>query len=359
MRRWLLAAALVLCSACAFADTQYYRSNDFGMLLERIPSYLKDQNEWVLQIQRDGGSEVRRLLQDGKEKHRWETTSGGKQRVERELVAGELVAVRIYSLTGELTDEEQYDKSGLTQKTRYTYGGGRLARTQAFDPDGALKWTEDYLYATNGSLREVRKTPATGSPSVSRFVSGPSGVSEERDSANGTVRVVRYDRLGRPIERVLSNADGVSATEDLTYRGDSDTLSDSVEELSQQKQTVSRSFDDKGRLLTETTKAGPAVVEQVTYVRDDKGDVITKRRVSSAGQEVWNYTLAADGSVAKEQYLRRGVLQKITLYGTGATRTEELYQDGLLFLKVFYEGDNRVKEELYDHGRLLRTRTFP
>jgi len=78
-----------------------------------------------------------------------------------------------------------------------------------------------------------------------------------------------------------------------------------------------------------------------------------------AGLEEWRYTLNQAGKIGQEDYFRRGSLEKITLYGQNDTRTEELYQDGSVFMKVYYQGDRRVKEEVYDEGKVVKERSFP
>ena len=40
-------------------------------------------------------------------------------------------------------------------------------------------------------------------------------------------------------------------------------------------------------------------------------------------------------------------------------RTEELYRDGELFLKVFFDGDTRLREEVWFNGRMERERSYP
>jgi hypothetical protein len=49
---------------------------------------------------------------------------------------------------------------------------------------------------------------------------------------------------------------------------------------------------------------------------------------------------------------------KVTVHGEGKLRTEELYRDGELFLKVFYDGDTRLREEVYSNGGLQRERSY-
>ena len=72
--------------------------------------------------------------------------------------------------------------------------------------------------------------------------------------------------------------------------------------------------------------------------------------------ELWKYSVDDKGKVSREEYFLLGSLQKVTLYGEGKLRTEEIYKDEDLYLKVYFDGDTRVKEEVYSGGKLLRER---
>jgi hypothetical protein len=122
---------------------------------------------------------------------------------------------------------------------------------------------------------------------------------------------------------------------------------------------IERRYDSAGRLIQETTTpaSGTATVE--TWVRDTDGYVVSRMRRGPDGLEAWKYALRADGSVSRVEYSRRGSLEKVTIYGDAGARTEELYTGGEMFLRVFYSGDQRVREEVWSGGSLVRTRTYP
>lgn len=100
------------------------------------------------------------------------------------------------------------------------------------------------------------------------------------------------------------------------------------------------------------------VREISAYEYDEKGKVTTKTRRSSEGLEAWKYSYADSGDLSREEYFQRGIRVKVTLYGEGKLRTEELYREGELFLKVFYDGDIRLREEVYANGSLSRERSY-
>lgn len=359
-------AIAFLCSLPLSAAPSLFRSNDFGMRLEPLPQWRRFETTWILEISPKADGEVRRLLKDGKEVRRWEIfRAQDAHREEREFSSGTLVARRISSPAGALLEEDQYAKGGLSQKSLYTYASSRLVRVRVIAADGEIISTDEYFYGSRGGLREVRRTSAKEGSHTSWFVEGSSGLAEERQTSGDSVFVARYDTHGRVVEKESRKGKEIVEREDFVYRADSghaggrDLLASSTERHPGESRVISRTYDASGRLQAEETSVGGKVTEEIQYAWDDKGRVTRKLRRSSLGLEEWRYVLDDKGKTTREDYFSRGSLQKVTLYGDNDTRTEELYQGGALFLKVYYEGDRRAREEVYDDGSLIRQRTFP
>jgi len=354
-----LLALLFFCTIRSFGEEIFYTSNASGMLLQRVSAYRRDETEWIVSVNKSAAAETRRLLDNGVESRRWETTWSSTQKVERELVGDVLQYRRVYDAGGALLQEEQYKSGELSQKSIFTYSAGRLMRMRAVDGAGAQIYAEEYLYATNGSLRQVVRTGSPGEVTSSSFVAGPAGLSEERVHGVDANYVVRYDVQGRVEDREERRGTALVSREDFTYQGDGDALAHSTLSLPADSTVVERTYDDGGLLATETTTTKGAVVLQDTYTRDEKGQVTVKVRRGPLGIESWKYTRDDAGVVKREQYSLRGSIVKVTLYGEKSQRVEELYANGEVVLKVYYDGDTRLKEQVYKGGVLLRERTFP
>jgi hypothetical protein len=357
----LLAVSLLLVSASgAFGETLLYRSNSFGMLLEPVQRYGRDQTEWVIEVERKGSLETRRLLDNGAETRRWETAVSAKsgEKTEREFAGDALVALRIYDRSGSLLQEDQYAGGGLSQKTVLTYGGGRLQRVRVQASDGTLLYTEDYLYETNGALRQVRRTPPVGEASLSAYTYGSSGLSEERTTAGDTANLDRYDSRGRVIHRERRASGAIVSIQDFSFRPDSGVLLSSIERYPDEGKQTERSYDEKGLLSEEVTTAAGKVLDTIAYARNDKGWMTTKTRRGPLGLEVWRYSLDDSGKVTREAYSVSGSLARMTLYGDGKLRTEALYKEGEVFLKIFYDGDTRLREEVFVDGVKVQERSY-
>jgi hypothetical protein len=131
-----------------------------------------------------------------------------------------------------------------------------------------------------------------------------------------------------------------------------------VEKLPADGGLVERQYDLEGRLVQETKSVKGNVREVLGYEHDKNGNVTLKTRKSSEGLEAWKYSYTDLGRLSSEEYFFRSVRLKVTLYGEGKLRTEEHYRDGELFLKVFYDGDAKLREEVYSNGTMRHERSY-
>lgn len=357
--RYLLILLLAIVPR-GYSDELLYRSNEVGMTLEPVAPFMRDSSRWILAVDRKDPDEVRRLFDNGKEVRKWVTsgTAKGGMREEREYAGAVLSARRIFDATGNLLQEETYDAGSLAQKTLFTYSGNQLTRMRNLAPDGSLLTSERYVYATNGALREVRRTAADGDTRFSSYVSGRSGLSEERNSVGDVLSVQRYDTQGRLVSREQRQGDEILVREDFLFRPDSGVLLSSQETVPVGKKVTDRRYDEAGRLVSETTAEKGTVVEEILTTRDEKGGVTARTRRTPAGLETWRYVLDDAGKVTRESHFRRGSLVQVTVYGAGKERTEEFYKDEEMVLKAWFDGDVRLREEVYSGGTLVRERKY-
>ena len=361
MTKLLITLAFVLAVRPASAQDRYYRSNEMGMLLAPVAAALKDDSRFVARVTRDGPNEDERLYDNGKEIHRWQTiwNADHSQRVELESQNGSLAARRVFDATDALLAEDRYSAGELASRIIFAYVAGQLVTRRELDPRGKETARDTYVYADNGSLREARRSTPDGATDTASVVSGWSGLAELRSVDDGRVVAERFDTGGRLLQRRRENAAGVKTVEEFEYDPKSGTLVSSRQSASDGP-VVDRRYDAAGLLLQETTTLKGRTTETVDYRRDEKGRVIAKTRRGSAGIETWYDTYDDAGARAREEYFARGVRVKVTLYGEDRKRTEELYRrDGELFLKVFFDGDQRRREEVYADGELVHARDFP
>jgi hypothetical protein len=361
MRRlaWAAAALLLQCALSAAAEASLYRSNAAGMLLEPIPAFRRDESEFVMEVEKKGDLEIRRLFQAGKESRRWETvTASDGAKTEREYDGGTLAAKRAYAATGGILWEETYADGKLEQKSIYEYSEGRLAGVRVQDAKGAHVYTERFQLAERGSLRQVQRANADGSATSSWYAAGDTGLAEERNTVGGVSYIRRYDAKGRVTVIELMKDGETASRRELSYKGDTDLLLSAVETIPAEKKRIDEDYDQDGRLFQQRVSVADKETERTDYARDKEGKVQTARRTSGEGIEEWRYEYDSSGDVSSEKYFRKGSLEKVTVYTAKGERYEELYKDGELFLRAYYKDEVKTREQVYEKGILVRERSF-
>lgn len=367
--------AALLASARAPGAERWFRSDEMGMAIEPIPAFRADEFPWVLGVERreaagGGWVETRRLLGGGVEQRRWTLARAADGRTEeREERRGLLVARRVTGAAGELLQEELFAGGEPAGRSLYEYASGRLARVRVFAADGTLVSTVEYATSPSGRLREVRWwTAADGSRRTESQAAGGTGyaaggaaIAEERTRDGDRWRTTRYDEAGRVAERLQGGPTGVESRERLAYAGAARTPASSWTEWPAERKVVEVSYDASGAEVARVTSVDGTVTERIAWTRDGSGRALVMRRTGTGGSVEVRFTWAADGTLEREEHFARGVRVKNVLYpaaGEEPRRIEELFDEGVLFLRVHYRGEDRVREEVIVDGRTVRERTF-
>ena len=80
--------------------------------------------------------------------------------------------------------------------------------------------------------------------------------------------------------------------------------------------------------------------------------------ISDDGLEIWEYDYDNQGRLKKELYQRRGALVRISFFPSEVERIDELYRSDKAFLRVTWHNDMKLREEVLNDGRVIKTRDF-
>ena len=122
-----------------------------------------------------------------------------------------------------------------------------------------------------------------------------------------------------------------------------------------------RSYDGEGRIIEIEVKQQGQTVEQIHHLRDEEGRILETIKRGARGMEHWLFIYDSEGGLLREEYSLRGSLERVTLYGEegeAATRVEELYRQGRLFMRIHYRDGEKVREEFLRDGQVVRAREF-
>jgi len=340
------------------SSLRYFASNDLGIALEEIGWYRREEFPYLLVVKKGDQWEKRTLLHKGVETRRWEIGP----REERVFDGGVIQERRRYEQTGRLTEEQLFQDGEPSRRTVYHYRGAVLSLTETFDSKGVLLFRDHYYLSPQGQLRRVIREEGEDPSTQELSLSGGGGKLAEERYGNVRDRMVnRYDLEGRLIERERWSRGELIERERFEYGGEGDELVRSQLERLRLQGTIRRSYDEQGRLILSVVEQDGDVIEQTTHLRSETGAIVETTRRGARGLEHWFFEYGPEDTLEREEYRIRGALERITTYSTDggeSYRTEELYREGRIFMRIYFEGEEKVKEEFLRDGQIIRERQF-
>ncbi len=340
------------------SSVRYFASNDLGMALEEIDWYRREEFPYLLVVQKENQWEKRTLMHKGEEIRRWEV-----ELQEERVFDGGVIQERLrYEQTGRLTEEQLFQDGEPSRRKVYHYRGSVLALTETFDSKGELLFRDRYYLSPEGELRRVSREEREPQSTQELALSGGGGnLAEERYGNVRDRKVNRYDLEGRLIERERWSQGELIERERFEYRGEADAPVRSQLEQLQLQRTIRRSYDEQGGLIRSVVEQEGDEIEQTVHLRDETGAIVETTKRSARGLEHWLFDYGPEDTLRREEYRIRGALERITTYSTdsgGSSRTEELYREGQIFMRIYFEGEEKVKEEFLRDGEVIRERQF-
>jgi YD repeat-containing protein len=277
---------------------------------------------------------------------------GSKELVYRD---GVLVEERSYDLRGALLEEKAFSPDSLPIETKaYVRVGGRLLRVEDRDSSGVVIGSMAYYYDSNGRLLGMTAEGSLGSGSAGMISSedGPQGSWIKGSSTT----VLAYDEAGRAIV-IQTMQDGKALSVEKRRYGEKGVIASTLIQDAASGSSTELLYDEKGRQSQrrDTIKDKPEI--KTVYRYDARGRLVEEERNQGSHSRLMTSSYAEDGSLARVETRLDGKLVLAVDYVENG-RVEELYDEGLLFVKATYAGERKVKDEFYDDGSLLRTRDY-
>lgn len=247
------------------------------------------------------------------------------------------------------TVERLYGQGALLEER---VSGGDVETLRAYLPDGSLEYEERLYRYPDGAPREIRRTSAeeeriyryrrtTGLPFEEWYQRG-----EER-------KVWRFGPGGRIVESITWEGEEMLVQERFSYSPDGSLAEAVREDLSEAEVRLRRYAD--GRLVVEELRREDRPGQTTRFTYDSAGRLIQEVREDPDGSLVLDYEYDEEGEIKLERRRRNNQVTLLVRY-TETGRIEDRYRRGALVLRSFFEGDTRVREELYREGRLITVR---
>jgi len=260
----------------------------------------------------------------------------------------------------------EYSKDGETQslfldgklesRKVFVRDGGNLVARDEFDPKGNLVSRVEYAYDADGNSRGIfinLDNSSAGAAHVETYQGmNPDGsVFRHTSGAADSWMISDFDRQGRPLYRTVL-AEGKVASEISWLRGEDGILREEIQ-LAGDTETRKR-HDNEGRLLEETIIRGGSL-QQVRSYTWSGSNLIRVEKSGDGRTSVRELTWIRD-RLSSETLSVDGVISSDVLYTSDSQRTETLYRNGAAAVRVYWDGNNRLREEFLENGEVVRVR---
>lgn len=358
MNRRLGTAMTGLLLLASPAGGEWYTSNAIATMGDQITQEQIAEYRYVLSVDTADGVEIQTLYVDGEPESRTEIRRDGSGRTETDYQQDEVRRLRRSDSQDLLLWEELYAGGELQERREYAYRGLDANLRTVYDATGSLLFREEFNYWRDGTLRSVIRSDANDTRTEYRYRNGQ--LEEEWISRGLQHERFKFDSAGRMVQRQLESMGELVEQETRRYWGaDSGAIIREVV-VAAGNETRTRRHDESGRLVEETEEIGGVTVMRRVRTYDD-GRLRSKVEYSSGEVLQWSYEYSENQDLLLTRYLENDALVKTTLHITGEpgiTEIEDLYRDGGLAIRVRYNGQQRVSEEVFRDGEIIRTRLF-
>ena len=314
---------------------------------------------YCLWVGTDGGTETRILFKDGLETERRvtrKTASGSQESVRK---GGVLREERKSGPSGQLQEELFYFESGLLRERRsYVYEDRRLSRVEAFDSGGAQVGSLSYLYDPRGRLSELQAAGSFGEARSGLLGLSGGGVAAEWSILEGELLLRRFDQAGRVASVEVREGDAVLRRESFAYEGASARPSLSLLEDLASGDGTEKAYDAAGRIIRLRLLSKGAERSRTDYAYDAEGRLESERTRSGSSLSLRSLSYDGEGGLLREETRKDGLLFRTVAFLKDG-RVEEYFEGGALVLRATYEGAKKTKDEFFEGGQVVRSRSYP
>jgi YD repeat-containing protein len=233
--------------------------------------------------------------------------------------------IEVYNEKGRIAMDYSLFADGAEILTEYVYNAGALitAVTKTKDADGVeyrKTHTDNYRYNRSYSLRNVE-----------RVFHEAANIEPIRLVFPGRVLDAAYDKDFLKEKLMLSSDFFGDFQVEADFRLEYDT-------------------DSRGRVLGETMYNADNEVVWIlknTWIGDRIASIL---RIEGGDERLIEYDYDSSGNRIAERDILNGVLERRVLI-SGAQETEELYMNGVVVIRAFYEDGRKISEERIRHNR--------
>ncbi len=362
----ILLAHIPLAAEPLPGGTLYYASDAAAFQGQAVSGPADSQ--YVLAVLAEGSSQTRILYENGQELQRQVSVVTSSGRTDRIYKQNTLSEEDEYGISGELLSEKIYNlksDSGplLSERRVYSYhaqkggqGSSLLSRIEAFDGTGASIGLMTYNYDARGRLSRAVASGSFGAEKAGASM-GSMGLVASWTEIGGALFIASYS-AGRPCVESLLDKDG-RLIQNLSYHyDDSGHLLSTLKYEESSGLSTETDYDAGGRTVYEIIRMGQEIRSWKSWKYDEKSQLTLEEGQNGRFLSSTSYTYGDSGITSLTQIKNDGVLLSSETLNPDKSSVKELYDRGVLFLRVYSLNGKIVKEEFIKDGKVSRVKVY-
>jgi antitoxin component YwqK of YwqJK toxin-antitoxin module len=329
----------------------WYRSNSLGQPLEEVIWYSASVMPYSLEREVKEREESWTLYKDGVQEKVWIYTYAepGRLREIKAFEEGETTSVLTFDPQGRVTTETDYS-SGQRHDYQFLYQRERI-RGFRFLIAGEEQYTQSLFRDPLGRLRRVERRWADGRVQMEGWVYGPQGQVSRWSQEGDRVDEVFINRLGDPYLEQRYEAQKLIYESRKTFQ-EGRLVKEEVLDPQASEQIV-QEYNNQGQVIRETLRQEGKIL-MVSTSRYDENRLIQRTVETPSYKEVSDYSYQG-GSLREIRRVRNGLLHRLITFLPEEIRVENWYDGGEIFLRITYREEEKVLEEFFQDGEIIRT----
>ncbi|MEW5815984.1 MAG: hypothetical protein AB1798_11410, partial [Spirochaetota bacterium] len=226
------------------------------------------------------------------------------------------------------------------------YNRGILSKITYLDGNDTILYENRYYQTSSGRLRKIVKAYPDKGIQFSAYIFSGDSLREEWHGTSDSGDLFRFN-----------TSSGLTSLEEWKknklYRREEyfkpeDTYAEysrySIEMNFITGSVTKRYYGQGDNVLRLITENKGRLVEEILSTYAD-GKLTARSRRTPGLREEWRYIYSPDGKLVREEYKKNGRMITARVHTGDKSYYEELYRSGAVFLIVYFENDEKIREE--------------
>lgn len=341
MKNYYITLLLIFTSiSTGYSEVQYFSSNAAGRILTAITKDEIDNYTYIAEVEYIGDKTIISIIKEEEKVSKILLLTTDEEKFE-EYYQYEYLISKKKIVNKKVVYEEIYDEGKLRESRDIKYNeNGCPDNITATDSKGKAFYIENFFYHSKGYLLQIKRVYSNKDVELIVYSYDSEGnIIDAFESFNNKSTFSMYNE-SKIIKEMQFKDKELTLYQEWNYSNGGIGLLEFDPASGFENQS---DFDDNGNLIKFVEK-GENFLKITEYYY--KGELLISKKMMEPGiLKLWNYKYDKDDNILYEEVFRNGTIIKTVDFLTEDKKIEYYYKNGLIFLKISYVDEVRVKQE--------------